>query len=356
MMNSSLRRVPAATLLEFSTALLVAAGLPSDRAHDVADVLVEGDLLGHSTHGTALLAPYLEEIQKGRMLAAGEPYLIADHGAALTWDGRYLPGPWLVRRAIDEAAARLAHHPMTTVVMRRCHHIACLQAYLKPVADKGLVIVLTCTDPAGRWVAPPGSVEPVYTPDPIAAAIPTSGDPILIDISLSTTAAAVCLRTASAGERLPGPWLVDGEGHPTDDPGPLVASKSGALYPLGGADLGYKGFALGILMEALTSALAGHGRASQEPRWGASVFLLLIDPDRFGGRAAFLRKTSFFADLCRAAEVPSGQPAVRMPGDGAIRRRADQLANGIALHPDTLPALVPWARASGVAVPAAFSE
>jgi hypothetical protein len=43
-----------------------------------------------------------------------------------------------------------------------------------------------------------------------------------------------------------------------------------------------------------------------------------------------------------------------MPGDGAIRRRADQLANGVALHPDTLPALVPWARASGVPIPEAF--
>ncbi len=142
---------------------------------------------------------------------------------------------------------------------------------------------------------------------------------------------------SKAGQRLPGPWIVDGTGHPTDDPRPLVEDKSGALYPLGGADLGYKGFALGVLLEAITSALAGHGRHAREARWGCSVFLMLIDPANFGGRAAFARETSWLADASRAATVAPGQPAVRMPGDHALLRRADQLANGVALHPRSCP-------------------
>ena len=153
------------------------------------------------------------------------------------------------------------------------------------------------------------------------------------------------------GERLPGPWIVDGDGHPTDDPRPLVEDKSGALYPLGGADLGYKGFALGVLLEAITSALAGHGRHAREARWGCSVFLMLVDPANFGGRAAFARETSWLAAASRAAAVAPGQPAVRMPGDHALRRRADQLANGVALQPEILPALVTCARDLQVEIP-----
>jgi LDH2 family malate/lactate/ureidoglycolate dehydrogenase len=191
----------------------------------------------------------------------------------------------------------------------------------------------------------------VYSPNPIAAGIPTGGEPILIDISASTTAAAVCVRAAQGGRRLPGPWLVDKEGRPTDDPGPLVEDRSGALYPLGGADLGYKGFALGILLEALTSGLAGHGRHVQEARWGCSVFLMLADPASFGGRAAFARETSFLAAASRAAAVPPGQPAVRLPGEHALLRRADQLANGVALHSDILPALLACAADLNVDVP-----
>ena len=351
MIDPSLKRLPAGALLATARTLLTAAGLPHERAADVADVLLEGDLLGHTTHGLALLPRYLQEIGSGRMTIAGDPRVKSDHGSAFTWDGDYLPGPWLVRRAIGEARRRLAEHPMVTAVIGRSHHIACLQSFLKPVADEGLLIVLACSDPAARWVAPPGAVEPIYSPNPIAAGIPTEGDPILIDISASTTAAAVCVRAAKAGQRLPGPWIVDSAGHPTDDPRPLVEEKSGALYPLGGADLGYKGFALGLLLEAITSALAGHGRHAREARWGCSVFLMLIDPANFGGRNAFAREMSWLADASRAAAVAPGQAAVRMPGDHALLRRADQLANGVALHPEILPALITCARDLQVEIP-----
>jgi LDH2 family malate/lactate/ureidoglycolate dehydrogenase len=347
-------RFASADLIRFATRLLVAGGLAEDRARDVAEVLVEGDLLGHTTHGLGLLPKYLEELRDGRMERVGEPHVVADHGSALTWDGRYLPGPWLVRRAIAEACARVREHPLVTVVIGRSHHIACLQAFLKPVADDGLMMILTCTDPSGRWVAPPGSVEAVYSPNPIAVAIPTDGDPVLIDISTSTTAVAVCWRAVANGQRLPGPWLIDASGRPTDDPTPFIERKSGAMFPLGGPDLGYKGFAFGLLLEALTSGLAGHGRASHEARWGASVCLMLVDPARFGGRDAFVRETSFLFDACRAAAVPPGHPGVRLPGDSALAKRRDQRANGVALHPDVMPALLPWARDLNVPSPAAL--
>ena len=60
-----------------------------------------------------------------------------------------------------------------TVVIRRSHHIGCLQAYLKPVTDDGLVILLTCSDPSGAGVTPHGGVASRITPNPIAAGFPT---------------------------------------------------------------------------------------------------------------------------------------------------------------------------------------
>jgi LDH2 family malate/lactate/ureidoglycolate dehydrogenase len=46
----------AAELLQFARALLERAGLDADMARVVAEVLLEGDLLGHTTHGLHLLA------------------------------------------------------------------------------------------------------------------------------------------------------------------------------------------------------------------------------------------------------------------------------------------------------------
>ena len=341
----------AANLQGFGQSLLMACGLAEDRARDVAEVLLEGDLLGHTTHGFALLPAYLKAIQEKTMETAGEPSVIADHGSSLTWDGRYLPGPWLVRQAIAVARTRIAEHPAVTISIRRSHHIGCLQAYLQPVTDAGLIILLCCSDPASRTVTPHGGVAPRFSPNPLAAGIPTDADPILIDISTSSTSNGLCNRVAATGERLPGLWLVDSDGHATDDPHVLDGHQGGAILPLGGMDLGHKGFALALLVEALTNALAGHGRADDELRWGASVFLQILDPECFGGRESFLRETSFLAQFCRETPVPPGKPPVRLPGQAALLRRKEQLANGVVLHPTIVPALVTWAAELGVALP-----
>ncbi len=346
------RRYRAEELRAFAARLLEKTGLAPDRAPVVADVLVESDLLGHDTHGLDMLARYLDQLADGRMAREGEPETLRDLGSALTWDGRRLPGPWLVKRAIAAARERLLAHPTVTVVIRRTHHIGCLQAYLKPVTDEGLVILLTCSDPSGAGVAPHGGVAARITPNPIAAGFPTSGAPVLLDVSMSTTTNAMTKRLRDEGGKLPGPWLVDADGLASDDPSVLYGERKGAVLPLGGLDLGHKGFALALLVEALTSGLAGHGRADGPREWGASVFVQLIDPEAFGGREAFTRETSHLAELCHATPVAAGRPKVRLPGERALERRAEQLDRGVALRNGILESLQPWAERHGVAPPA----
>jgi L-lactate dehydrogenase len=350
---SAVDRYPAAALREFAGRLLRRAGLAPERAADVADILVEGDLMGHTTHGLQLLGPYLKGLEDGAITRAGEPKVIADRGATIAWDGEFLPGPWLVLRALDAALARIAEHGVVTVAIRRSHHIACLQAYLPRATARGLVMLLMSSDPATGSVAPHGAIAGRFTPNPIAAGFPTDAAPVLIDISASTTTNGFVsrLNRAGKGERLPGPWLVDNRGAPSDDPAVFLSDPPGAILPLGGMDLGHKGFGLALLVEALTSALAGHGRADGEKRWGASVFLQLIDPGAFGGRECFARETGWLAAACRAAPVKPGDPPVRLPGERGLRLRARQLAEGVALHPETMPALAPWAEKLGVASP-----
>ncbi len=351
-------RHDAAALTEFARRLLLAAGMTSEHAAIVADVLVEGDLMGHSTHGLALLAPYLDDIGKGRMTLDGEPDVISDRGAVLSWDGRFLPGPWLVVRAIELALARLTTHGTVTIVIRRSHHIACLAAYLKRATDRGAIILLTCSDPSVASVAPHGAIEGRYTPNPIAAGWPTDGEPVLVDISASTTTNGLTarLRREGKGARLGGPWLVDGHGRATDDPGALFVEPRGAILPLGGLELGHKGYGLGLLVEALTSGLGGYGRSAAESRWTANVFLQLVDPAAFGGLPAFVAETRHMAHLCRTARVKQGAPRVRLPGERGLALRARQLREGLALHEGIMPGLKPWAERLGVTLPAPIAS
>jgi L-lactate dehydrogenase len=344
-------RFDADSLRTFARALLVNAGVREDIAADVASILVDGDLLGHTTHGLQLLAGYLDELASGRMQAAGAPQVVHRATVAQTWDGQRLPGPWLTLRALDAAMAMAASHGTGTVVIRRSHHIGCLAAYLKRATDRGVMALVYCSDPSGHSVAPFGAVTSVFTPNPLAAGIPTSGDPILLDVSASYTTNGLTNRLHQAGALLPHAWIQDAEGHPTRDPSVLFNAPKGTLLPLGGLEAGHKGFALALLIEALTAGLTGHGRADPAEGWGATVFVQVLDPEAFGGLDAFRRQTDWLVDACHHATPRPGGPRVRMPGERALALYRQQTTAGVVLYPTIMRALAPWAQKLGVKPP-----
>jgi LDH2 family malate/lactate/ureidoglycolate dehydrogenase len=346
------RHTPAA-LREFATALLQRSGLDADKAQVVADILIEGDLLGHDTHGLALLPTYLSEIEKGSMTKTGQPKVLADFPAAVNWDGLRLPGPWLTLRAIELAAERAKTYGTCTVIIRRSHHIACLAAYLQRFTERGLMVVIMSSDPAVAGVAPHGGRRNVFTQNPIAAGWPTDGDPVLLDFSASITTGGLTRRLFNEGRKFPGMWGVDSEGVPTDDPKKILSDPPGALLPAGGLDHGHKGYSLALLVEAITGGLAGYGRADKLEGWGATVCVQVFEPALFGGREDFVRQMAHVARACRATPPLPGVERVRMPGENGLRRRADQLARGVSLYPSIMPALTPWSEKYGVPLPAA---
>jgi L-lactate dehydrogenase len=341
----------AAALNDFACALLARAGVRDDIASTTARVLVEGDLLGHTTHGLALLPGYLRELDAGAMRKSGEPAITHARPAAQAWDGARLPGPWLTARALDAAIEMAGTFGTGSVVVRRSHHIACLAAYLMRATERGFAALVLSSDPSSCSVAPFGAVTPVFTPNPLAAGFPTGGDPILLDISASITTNGLTTRLHNEGRRLPHAWVQDAQGNPTDDPSVLFREPKGTLLPLGGLDAGHKGYALALLVEALTAGLAGFGRADPSEGWGATVFVQAIDPDAFGGRDAFVHQMDWIARACREAQPRPGTSGARLPGERGLRLAREQAKRGIELHGGILDALAPWAKRYGVAMP-----
>ncbi len=326
-------------LIDFGTKLLAHAGLPEDRARVVASTLVEADLMGHSTHGLQLLAPYVKEVEEGKMKSSGEPIVISDKGSAITWDGDYLPGPWLVHKAMDVAFERVREHPIVTIAIRKSHHIACLAAYPERATQRGLMMLLSTADPRTKTIAPFGGIDPVYTPNPIAGGIPTEGEPILFDVSMSLTSNGMVQRTHAEGKKLEYKWLLNNKGEATDDTNTFMEEPPATILPLGGMDAGYKGFALGLLVEALTCGLAGYGRADDPDTWGASVFLQVIDPEAFGGKAAFQKQNQVLVDACKSSRPIHEDRPVRLPGSRAFQLRAEQKQIGVKLYKSIVPGL-----------------
>jgi L-lactate dehydrogenase len=337
-------------LTRFITALFSATGMDGHKAEAIADSLITADSMGHSTHGLALAAGYLEAVKSGVMAINGDMHVVNDRGACVTWDGQRLPGAWLISRAMDTALERIEQHGVVTVVIANSHHTGALAVYLPRLTERGLLVQLICSSPAARGVAPFGGSEPLFSPNPIAAGIPTHGDPILLDVSSSITTLNSARQLVARGERFPAKWAMDAQGQPSDDPN-VVVSGGGSLLPVGGFDHGHKGYGMALLVEALTQGLPGQGRVDQPQGTPVNIFLQVTDPGAFAGLDAFTRQSQWLVDACHANKPLPGRSRVRLPGEHAMVRQRQAVADGVPVTAGVMDALRPAALAAGLVVP-----
>lgn len=340
-------------LSRFVTALFEGAGLPAERAAVMAEVFIEGDLLGFTTHGTNRVVSNLQWLESGESRVDGEPEVLADRGSVFNWDANFLPGPWVVSKALEELMVRVADRGVVAATLRRSQHIASLAAYCPKVVEAGYVVMMTCSTPAENTVNPYGGIDPVFSANPLAFAAPADDHPLLIDISLSITAGGYVARAMRENRRLPEPCLLDNEGRPTDDPTAFFTDPPGSIMPIGGMGHGYKGYALCMMSEVLSMALGGYGRADTPTGDGEanSVFIQVIDPAAFVEPHAFRREVAATRELCRQSRVSAGAPQLRVPGQRAWQRRREQLEHGVELYSSILEDIRPWAEKLGVDLP-----
>lgn len=343
-------------LISLAEKLFLKAGLEDEMAQITAKRLVEGDMMGHTTHGLALCAPYLKEIAAGNMNKSGTPTEVVDKGSTIVWDGDYLPGLWIVYKAIELAKERVKEYGVVSFSIRKSTHIACLQTLLKQATDDGYMIIIASSDPSVASVAPYGGIRPLFTPNPIAIGMPTVHDPILIDISASITTNGYTMRKLKAGEKMPGQWLQDHQGNATDDPAVFAATPPGSVLPIGGHEYGHKGFGLALMIELLTQGLSGLGRDDKPTKWGASLFIQLIDPDAFAGKERFQQIASYLANICRESPPIPGSEGVRMPGERGLKRMRKAMTEGTELFAGIIESIRPWAEKYEIDIPEPMIE
>jgi L-lactate dehydrogenase len=347
MMRWSLRQ-----LEDFVRALFEAGDLEPEKAACVARLLVRTEAMGRHTHGLAMVPNYLDELARGRMARSGEPDIVADHAAVSVWDGRYLPGLWLVERAIEAAIPRAQAFGLAAVSIRRSHHIGCLAALVKLAADRGFMALIANSDPSGRRVAPYGGKQALFTPNPFAVGYPAGNHPTLIDVCASITTTSMTRQKVAEGALFDHPWLLDANGQPTRDPQVLEhAQPRGSLQLVGGQDHGHKGFGWALMIEALSQGLSGHGRRDAPTQWGGNVYLQVIDPSRFAGLQSFEEQVTSLQDQCRANPPINPARPVRVPGDQADEGLRRAQAEGLQIAQATWAALSDRALALGVGLP-----
>jgi uncharacterized oxidoreductase len=182
--------------------------------------------------------------------------------------------------------------------------------------------------------------------------IPNGETPVVIDFCTCVVAEGKVRVKRIAGQPCPDGWILDSDGRPTNDPNDLYADPPGTILPMGGSQT-YKGFALSLMVEILSGALSG-GVCAREVAInpiGNCVFLLALDPDKFGGAEHFAGEVSSLLDFIRGCPRVEGVDEITLPGDPERRVLACRQADGITIDNGNWAQLVQLAEKLGVERP-----
>jgi uncharacterized oxidoreductase len=320
------RLVPSAVLVRIGSALFEAVGSPAVQAGQAAADLVASSLMGHDSHGVIRIPEYLDLVDRGAIVPGASLTLeMTSETTAIADCGRNF-GQVGATFAIEAAVSMAAIHKVACVVTRHCNHVGRLGSYVQAAAERDMIALATCNSPFyGHFVLPWGGVSGRLGTNPLAYAVPSSGDPIVSDISTCVAPEGKVRLYKNTNRPVPEGWIVDAEGRPTTDPNAFYGPPRGSILPLGGP-AGHKGFALGLLVDLLGSPLAG--RATDDPNAvGNGVCFLVFDPAAFGPLDAFKAQVDATIAYVKSGAGPEGE--VLMPGELEFRTRRKRLAEGV---------------------------
>jgi LDH2 family malate/lactate/ureidoglycolate dehydrogenase len=331
-------------LRDFAARILVAASTPAATAARVADALVESNLVGHDSHGVLRLPQYVKAIQAGTLNPAGELKIVREGLATALIDCGRNFGQLAAERGMALAIEKAARCGTGTVVLQHCDHIGRLGEYVVTAARQGYIGQVICngSDPGGI-VAPYGGMGRALGANPIAWSIPNGGEfPIFMDFATSVVAQGKLVVAADRGEEIPEGWLLDKHGHPSRRPQDQF--DGGVILPFGG----HKGYALGVMIEAIGGGLSGVGFAiTPGYRWDQGTLLTAIDVNAFQPLAEFEREVVELARRLKETPLAAGFDEILMPGEVEWRYRAQRVRDGIPIPQNTWDRLVQLADTLG---------
>ena len=340
-------------LIPFGTALLTAAGVGSDEAHEVASSLVLSNLRGHDSHGVMRIASYVAQMKKGELIAGSPLRTLAETPAMLRTDAGRGFGQVQARKLMEQVMQKARAVGVACGTAQNCGHVGRLGEYTERAAEAGLAAFGTVNDNGVlRTVAPPGGVEPCISTNPLSFAVPTGGRPLVFDASTSAVAQGKVTVKRLAEEPCPEGWLQDAQGNPTTDPNVLGQDPRGSLLPLGGV-MSFKGFGLGLLVDVLAGGLSGGYCPPPPPEAPEcnSVLFVVWDPAFFAGADHLRSQAQALIELVRGSRRKPGVDQIQVPGDTSAATEAQRLRTGIPLPADNWQKLADLADALGVEKP-----
>ena len=310
-------------ILALANSGLQAAGITSKAAFETAQFLALAELDGLASHGLARVPQYAAHAKNGRIELDSKLRVRPFKTAAALVDARDGLAFPALRFATDLSVNLASKNGLGLVAVTNSHHFGVAGHYVEAAARAGYVSLIFGNTPAAMPMV--GGTKAIFGTNPLAAAFPTSSDPLVIDMSLSAVARGKLLVAAKNGQAIPEGWALSAKGKPTTDP---QEGLKGLMLPLGGD----KGALLALIVELLVVGLSGScfsyeadsffDPKGNRPRIGQLI--LTIDPGLAGASIFASRMRDFL-------QVLSADAGTRLPGQRRFQQRATGFSNGVTV-------------------------
>lgn len=330
-------RIPTAAVTGLIVDAMMKSGVPAGDAAKIAELMLEADLTGADAHGVFRLPQYVQRLKLGSTNARPNITVTRSAPATALVDGDNGMGHLVVARTAETAIELARECGVAWVGCRMSGHAGAAGVYAALPLKAQMIGIYSAVANANHMPLA-GGAEPLLGTNPLAIAIPAGEEPpLVLDIATSIVSYGTIKNHKLLNRPLHADWMIDPKtGAAVTDP---QKSAEALLLPMGG----YKGAGLALILGLLAGTLNGalFGRdcvdfnADPGTVTNTGQFVLALDPSRFQPLDQFKAEVDRHVRELRKSKTLPGE-TVRLPGEQRAQRRADRLANGLALPRELL--------------------
>lgn len=294
--------------------VMMKLGHDKNDAWIIADHIIDCELRGLNYGGLPRCVSISERLE--RTGKASKPVeIMHETPVSARLAGNDNVGYVVAYRATEIAIAKAKASGISMVGADGNWYTGMLSYYAEMAAAEGMLTMIISN--ATPWVAPHGAVDGRFGTNPVCYGFPSTGDPVIWDIGVSSIMHAEVMLARRMGEEIPEGKAFDPDGNPTTDPG---AALEGAFTPWGG----HKGSGLGMVVQLL-GILAG-SPVTVPDLADFGYMMITMKPDLMMPEKEYREKVTAYADSVRSARPVAGGAPVRMPFDRSAAVRRQRLA------------------------------
>ena len=319
--------IPKNKLIGFCVNLLTKKGVPENNARYIAQMAVDTEASGISTHGLSVIV-YLESMIPDEINPTTEPMIIKEKSSTVLIDACDGFSQLAMKLATEQGIAKARKNGIAMIAIRNSFWLGALGIYLLPIAKQGFFAQMWAQSSQCKDCAPFGGIDATFSTNPFAIAFPTHEEPVVADVSTATISMGKLNQLIKTGAKANDKIFMDTKGNFTDDP--RAVKNGGSILFIGGANYGYKGYTLSLWCEALTAMAGGSCNNPDKPQ-RQTLNLTVIDPQAFEGMDYYTKEMKRFIARVKDSRPRPGYKAIRLPGEGSLGKRCESNQKGVSI-------------------------